>query len=313
MAILAVAHSEETARRHAVLTVVFVGFVFCASGSLLTVLNKLIMQELHAANALLLLQNSGTLILLVAGERCTPIALEALSQERIIKWSPLVFLFYLMLASSLIALRYVTATTLIVQRNLATVTIAFADYVVLGTKQNFRRVTAIFCMCLGSYAYAHDDVIGTTFDVYGYAWLFINIFSTTAYQIKVKTLVNELGMNSWTMAYYNNVLSLPICVALAAALGEFRAIESAAEKLSRIQILAIGVSSTLGFMLSVSAFQLNRMISPTSITVLNNANKFVLIFFTAYFLDFGSLSQRAVLGIIIVMASAAVYSFPGSR
>ena len=43
------------------------------------------------------------------------------------------------------------------------------------------------------------------------------------------------------------------------------------------------VSCTLGFCLSVSAFQLNRLITPTSITILNNTNKFAARLFYRLF------------------------------
>ena len=65
-------------------------------------------------------------------------------------------------------------------------------------------------MCVGSVIYAWIDLdVSSTVGFTGYAWLAANVAATTAYQIKVKSLVNELGMNSWTMAYYNNLLSLP--------------------------------------------------------------------------------------------------------
>jgi len=79
------------------------------------------------------------------------------------------------------------------------------------------------------------------------------------------------------------------------------------------QCVALFVSCTLGFCLSVSAFQLNRLITTTSITILNNTNKFALIFFTAYFMDYSTLSESTVAGAAIVMICAAHYSLAGTK
>ena len=77
------------------------------------------------------------------------------------------------------------------------------------------------------------------------------------------------------------------------------------------QHVTLFVSCTLGFCLSVSAFQLNRLITPTSITILNNTNKFALIFFTAYFMDYSTLSYSTIAGAAVVMTCAAYYSLAG--
>lgn len=284
------------------------GTVFCLSGSALTILNKHIMVFLPAPNSVLLLQNVGTIILLFVGATALPYSIDPLERGKAMKWLPLVFLFYGMLVSSMLALENVTATTLIVQRNLATVSIAIADYIFLGTKQSKKRIAAIVCMCFGAFMYAHSDLRDARFSFVGYFWLGVNVATTTAYQIKVKSLVNQLELNSWNMSYYNNFLSLPFCMVFAALYGEFDVVKTFLIDVDTVKASATFLSCTLGFLLSVSAFQLNRMISPTSITVLNNANKFVLIFFTAYFMDFQSLTGLSVAGMLFVMTAAAAYS-----
>ena len=145
------------------------------------------------------------------------------------------------------------------------------------------------------YAWIDLDV-SSTVGFTGYAWLVANVAATTAYQIEVKSLVDELDMNSWTMVYYNNSLSLPVCAIIgiyrreADTLREFTLNNGATIS----QHVTLFVSCTLGFCLSVSAFQLNRLITPTSITILNNTNKFALIFFTAYFMDYSTLSYSTI-------------------
>ena len=115
------------------------------------------------------------------------------------------------------------------------------------------------------------------------------------------------------MSYYNNLLSLPICILFATAHHEQLAVLMFLGNASVPQYVSVSCSCTLGFLLSVSAFQLNRMITPTSLTVLNNTNKFVLIFFTAFLMDYATLTSRSVAGMVCVMIAAAYYSICGKR
>ena len=171
-------------------------------------------------------------------------------------------------------------------------------------------------MCVGSVIYAWIDLdVSSTVGFTGYAWLAANVAATTAYQIKVKSLVNELGMNSWTMAYYNNLLSLPVCAMIGIFQREADTLRqfTANDRVTISQHTMLFVSCTLGFCLSVSAFQLNRLITPPSITILNNTNKFALVFFTAYFMDYSTLSYSTVTGAAVVMICAAYYSLAGVK
>jgi len=271
---------------------------------------------LPAPNAVLFAQNAVTLVLLAFGKSALKLQIEPLQRDKARRWFPLVLLFYAMLSSSMLALKFVTATTLIVQRNLGTVTIATADFIYLGTVQTESRMCAILGMCVGSVIYAWIDLdVSSTVGFTGYAWLAANVAATTAYQIKVKSLVNELGMNSWTMAYYNNLLSLPVCAMIGIFQREADTLRqfTANDRVTISQHTMLFVSCTLGFCLSVSAFQLNRLITPTSITILNNTNKFALVFFTAYFMDYSTLSYSTVTGAAVVMICAAYYSLAGVK
>ena len=309
-------HTGDYKVAMAVVTTILVALAFCISGSALTVMNKQIMGFLPAPNAVLFAQNSLTLVLLGFGKSTLNLQIEALQRHKARRWAPLVMLFYSMLASSMLALEFVTATTLIVQRNIGTVTIAIADYFYLGTVQSTPKMCAIFGMCVGSVLYAWIDLdVSSAVGFKGYAWLAANVAATTAYQIKVKTLVNELDMNSWTMAYYNNLLSLPVCAIIGILQREANTLHQFMENNGATisQYITLFVSCTLGFCLSVSAFQLNRLITPTSITILNNTNKFALVFFTAYFMDYSTLYGPTIVGALIVMICAAYYSLAGLK
>ena len=296
-------------------TTALVALAFCISGSALTILNKLIMAFLPAPNLVLFAQNFVTLLLLKLGYLGSLYELETFQKQKAIRWLPLVCLFYVMLASSMLSLKTLTATTLIVQRNLGTVSVAIADYFYIGTLQNRRRIISIAGICFGSVWYVLGAFTGWhSFDFYGYVWLAVNIASITAYQIKVKLLVKELDLNSWTMAYYNNMLSLPFCLIFSLACRETGVVSLFLVKsISFKHCMILSCSCSLGFCLSISAFQLNRLITPTSITVLNNTNKFIMMFLTAFFMDYYTLTTSSMIGALCVLGFATYYSLASNN
>ena len=93
----------------AVVAITFVALAFCLSGSALTVLNKQIMGFLPAPNAVLFAQNAVTLVLLAFGKSALKLQIEPLQRDKARRWFPLVLLFYAMLSSSMLALKFVTA------------------------------------------------------------------------------------------------------------------------------------------------------------------------------------------------------------
>ena len=90
-------------------TTAVVALAFCLSGSALTVLNKQIMGFLPAPNVVLFgAKTPATLVLLVFGKLTLQLQIESLQRHKARRWFPLVILFYGMLASSMLALKFVT-------------------------------------------------------------------------------------------------------------------------------------------------------------------------------------------------------------
>jgi hypothetical protein len=108
------------------------------------------------------------------------------------------------------------------------------------------------------------------------------------------------------MSYYNNLLSLPFFFALM-LVSEFPMALTDLGKLDGMGVFLLLISSVLGMLLSVSAFLLNKTITATSQMVVNNVNKFCLIFISAYL--YSDMTVNTGTASAIVMASAAAYSY----
>ncbi|CAF4299524.1 unnamed protein product, partial [Adineta steineri] len=122
--------TSENVKTKTILTLL----LYCISGSLLTILNKLAIVEFPFINLLLVLQNGVTVILLLVNFYFCPLTSERLPPLNftVLKiWTPVVLLFVTMLTSSLFALKYVSVPTVIVIRNLSTISVAILEYFVI--------------------------------------------------------------------------------------------------------------------------------------------------------------------------------------
>ena len=108
--------------------------LYCISGSLLTLVNKLAIVAFPFPNLLLVLQNGVTVLLLIINFYFFAHASQKIPSMNITMlkiWIPVVLLFVTMLTSSLFALVYVSVPTVIVIRNLSTLSVAVLEYFVL--------------------------------------------------------------------------------------------------------------------------------------------------------------------------------------
>lgn len=303
----------ETTSKYVNIKVAFTLVLYCVSGTLLTLVNKLAIIIFPYTNILLVFQNGVSVILLLVYFYFFPLESKSLPPVNIdiLKiWTPVVLLFVTMLTSSLFALLYVSVPTLIVIRNLSTLVVAVLEYFILGNKIDVLSIATLFGMIIGAIFYAMHDL---TFSIQGYVWLCVNIIGTSVYQVYIKKVVNMPIMKDHgaiVMSYYNNLISLPILVILAGIMGESKALIAYFQSvyLPKIKSICVVLLSCLfGFLLSTSAFALNKLISPTSIMVANNVNKFSLIILSEIFVQ-STLDITASIGAIFVLFCGWLYS-----
>lgn len=288
------------------LRVVLVLLTYCVSGTLLTLVNKVVIKVFPFTCSLLVLQNAIAVILLLVGSRTIPEKLGPLPNidcDQLRVWGPLTFLFAVMLYSSLEALKFISAVTLVVMRNLTTVVVAAGEHIALGVSFTRPAFLAMCGMLTSAAVYGAADM---KFNPTGYAWLAVNIVSSSIYQVYVKSVATKDGTTPMGMSYLNNAISIPMLAAASSAIGEnplpWIALPHA---LSTWAMLLL--SGFLGYLLSTSAFFLNQVISATSIMVANNTNKFAVIIFSELFIE-RSLGVWSTAGACMVIVFAYIYT-----
>jgi hypothetical protein len=198
-------------------------FLYCASGTALTLANKLAVKRFPYPNLILVIQNGMAVATLTLGSYTVPLTIgrmPRLSWPLVRLWVPLTATFSLMLVSSLLALQEVSAVTLIVIRNLTSLSVAALEFACLGTALPRQSAGALLGILGGAVMYSLHDI---TFSPIGYSWLLLNLLSTSAYQVWVKRVIaSDPGkrIGALGMSYINNLLSLPVLVAVALASGE---------------------------------------------------------------------------------------------
>ncbi|CAF1550377.1 unnamed protein product [Adineta ricciae] len=215
-----------------------------------------------------------------------------------------------MLTSSLNALLYTSVPTVIVMRNLSTLTVAILECFILDGKTNAVSIGTLIAMLVSAILYAqHDFTLNATI----YAWLSVNIFSTSAYQVYVKKIVHMPSIEnigSLGMAYYNNLFSLLPLLILAVIKGEVAILLKDFNAVYFFQahiMIPIVASCILGCCLSISAFKLNHLISATSIMVTNNVNKFSVIIISELCIE-STLDGIAFVSAVFVLFFGWLYS-----
>lgn len=194
--------------------------VYSISGVLLTLLNKVAIKLFPYACLLLVIQNILTVLLLLAGSTFFRNALDrlpAITWATARQWAPLSCLFVAVLVSSLLALKDISAVTLVVLRNLKTLVVAVGERQVLRTRLAPRTVAALVGMLFGAIIYGASDL---SFHARGYAWVGVNILASSTYQVYVKTLAKDADLTPLGMSYINNMVSILILVLCSLGLGE---------------------------------------------------------------------------------------------
>lgn len=112
------------------------------------------------------------------------------------------------------------------------------------------------------------------FHVEGYAWLSFYFVSIVVEMVFVKFVVDTVKMSTWTRVYYNNTLSLPMALVSAFALGESKALTM---EWSPGAIGAVLLSCVVGVAISYAGFNLRKIVSATSFTVVGVVCKILTV------------------------------------
>jgi len=188
-------------------------------------------------------------------------------------WVPVNVAFVSMLLTSFLAFKFLNIPVITVFKNVTNVLIVFGDWWFHGEKVTLGILASFGVMVLGAMMAAYSDVM---FSATGYFWMGCNVLSTAAYVLYMRSVTGKLGdkINKFGMVYMNNLLSIPLLLPVAVALGE---VDCALENLhvitSRDFLLVNLVAGSMGYLLNLASLWCVSSTSATTYALVGSLNK----------------------------------------
>ena len=240
--------------------------LWCIAAVIMTVLNKIILELVPVASAVLLVQIASCVIIFKVFNRDLVIHPSTM-------WEllPYGILFYLNLCTSMQAISHLSIPTFNVFRNMQCFISCPLDYAVRREYVSYSSFCAMLVVLSGSVVYCAHNV---TVDAKGCAWASVNVVGNCVYAIYVKT--KFVNISATEMAWYNNITSLVpiILMVLYDSIYHLESRESLSKCFQSSTCSGFLALSSVGcFVISVTTFHSQKILSPVTWLLLNNLNK----------------------------------------
>lgn len=246
-------------------------YAFCSST--LLVVNKVAMHMVPDASFVLFCQFLSSALAVKGLKYVKPdMDIEPLKWEKAKPFAAATLVFYICLLANTQALKSVNVETVIVVRSCSPIAVSILDSVALGQDlPNLKGFLALFTIAGGAAIYV---VVDAGFHVEGYAWLMVYFVFIVIEMVFVKFIVETIPMSTWTRVYYNNTLSLPMAMLSALLLGDLTFLKV---QWTIWSVLIVGASCLIGIAISYAGFNLRKLVSATSFTVVGVVCKILTV------------------------------------
>lgn len=225
------------------------------------------------------------------------------------RWTPISALFSAMIFTSATSFLHASVSSILVFRNVTALISTAVDYVFRGSKVNTEVVLSEVVIVIGAALYGGSSA---TFTWAGLFWMLLNGAAQVGYGVILKREMDVnpdvKAMKKYTMSLYNNVMSLPLIIAIFLLQGEQAQVAAGLANVSGNGWIVIIVSCIFGFLISTSGFGLQQLVSATTFIVINNLAKFVNITLGMLFLNERISSPAEWCGCIVAFAGGLWYS-----
>jgi len=123
------------------------------------------------------------------------------------QWLPVNCFFVSMLFTGYMSLKYLSVPMVTIFKNLTNVGILFGEWIFQGKKITGIVLASCLIMVVGAVLAAGNDI---AFSFLGYFWMIMNCCCTAGYVLYMKHATKTIQLSKNNMAYYNNLLSVPI-------------------------------------------------------------------------------------------------------
>jgi len=294
---------------HSLVTYVTSGGLYALSSVTMFLVNKLAIHAFPLTCSLIYLQNATTIVILLLLWTWNEQFAVEWDNQAATRWLPAVAAFTTMLVSSLQGMKYISIPTFVVFRNLNSLSVALGDRFILQRKITPLVFVSLVIIPIGSFVYGYYDL---QFHPSGYVWIMINLLSMAVYTIYVKWITIRHKYTSFTMSFYNNILSIPPLLVLMMHHNEVHPAIEKITSMSMGQLLLLTLSCVLGFCISYFGFAAQRVFSATAWITINNLNKIPAIYLGI--LVFGDkISWMSFFGLCISMGGGFLFAYEGYR
>lgn len=259
--------------KHAKGAVAFGVILYAACSSTLLLINKVAMHYVPDSSFILFCQFLSSAVVVRAMKCANPdLDIEGLAWEKVKPFFLACLVFFICLLANTQALKSVNVETVIVARSCSPIAVSVLEHLTLGRAlPNLKGTLSLAGIAGGAVLYVVTD---DGFKVDGYMWLLIYFVFIVVEMVFVKFVVETVPMSTWTRVYYNNALSIPL-VAISSGLlgfGQFMTVEWGVE-----HGLIVGLSCMVGVAISYAGFNLRKLVSATTFTVIGVMCKLITV------------------------------------
>ncbi|KAH8482260.1 hypothetical protein Peur_068211 [Populus x canadensis] len=263
-----------------------VGYALCSS--LLAVINKFAITKFNYPGLLTALQYLTSALGVWVLGKLGLLYHDSFSYETAKKFLPAALVFYLAIFTNTNLLRHANVDTFIVFRSLTPLLVAIAD--TLFRKQPIpSKLTfvSLFVILGGAVGYVATD---SAFTLTAYSWALAYLVTITSEMVYIKHIVSNIGLNTWGLVYYNNLLSLMMAPLFWILTGEYSEVfaswgSKAGNWFEFDAFFAVSLSCIFGFLISFFGFAARKAISATAFTVTGVVNKFLTVVINVFIWD----------------------------
>jgi drug/metabolite transporter (DMT)-like permease len=307
--------------------VLFWSLALAVAAITLTIGNKFIMHHFHFPMILLLTQNTGSVLFILASTLSSKITFKKFTKTQFLIITGSAFISTLQLSASLISLPQISIATLTVFGNTRALTQSCFECVILREKFSWKELSALFVIAGTSIFYSSGD---KTSSVVGVAWLIVNCISYVVLGIYKRFFYNRIEQTSYGIGFLENLLTLPFILVLCLATGNIKIpgveFDLSIPGLPRVSadspsamsafmggevdmltIFLIVFTTIFASTISIIYTNLFRNVAATTVTVLANMNKAISIVI-AVFLFHKQMPPIQFMALAIVMCAGVYFA-----
>lgn len=231
------------------------------------------------------------------------------------RWCLVTPFFSGMLLTSMLALKHSSMTLVVVFRCLSPLLAMPIEWLYpRPLRISMQMLGAMLCMPLGACLYASQLPWDS---LQGASWVFLNMLLAIGDRLLQRLMLakeqHPVDISPAAVALINNVMGFMVVAAIAVLEGEAPVGPRHLMELNRESMAYVLLSCLVSVGISYTGVWAQSLISATSFLMLVNANKFIIIFIEAFWLQQLVINRLQLLGAVLAVGSSVAYGHSRQR